>query len=137
MEHRTSPEWFALEPYREPYLASCRLQHAQTADVRFHKVETSCLAGCSASQLVRYILWGSISLTVSACRNSRREVSHTSDVYIAPAKSQTLSVFQPHTFYFILSLGPCTLSPVLHISSSCFLLRRTHSFPPVILSFLT
>lgn len=45
------------------------------------KVETSCQSARSISQRARYILWGNISLTVSACRSSRGGVSHISEVY--------------------------------------------------------
>lgn len=81
---------------------------------------TSCLGGCSIRHRARYILWGNISLTVSACRSSPAEVSHTSVLCIIsniPGTSSTSFLFHfipPSLYLFVYSFNPFIPPPPLH-----------------------
>lgn len=80
--------------------------------MRFHEVCTSWLPGHGISQRARYILWGNISLTVSACRS--KSISYIKAVHHLKHSLYFFHIFSI-SFYSLIFMAFCLLLEYFHI----------------------
>lgn len=93
--------------------------------MRFHEVCTSWLPGRGISQRARYILWGNISLTVSACRS--KSISYIKAVHHLKHSLYFFHIFSI-SFYSLIFMAFCLLLEYFHIFPLFFFFFFLRSF---------
>lgn len=93
--------------------------------MRFHEVCTSWLPGHGISQRARYILWGNISLTVSACRS--KSISYIKAVHHLKHSLYFFHIFSI-SFYSLIFMAFCLLLEYFHIFPFFFFFSFLRSF---------